>query len=244
MSVTFSAERYSSDNLTVATIECKGDNKFNYQNREIIILVDVSGSMSKSMDNLKLSLKCFRRLIPNDFQLTIIKFNSESKLIWSSKHHTIDDFDNQIDGIEAFGSTDIGGAVKKAFRLISKSMSWIILFTDGESTSGIYQKRYDLFKLIADLPSGCKIISLGYGEQYSPKTLSILGEYSHVDTSDKIPLILGSIYGEITTTWADNIKITFEKTPESKVFGCDRPGNLYDGRKYVYGVIDNKSNTV
>lgn len=231
---------------------------------EIIFCIDISGSMEKSILDVKNTLFAYRDLLvgskENDdllknFKITLITFNKDAKICWSSGNLVLDSKDNKsftqsVEEIIPQGQTNMGSALDLAYSVIEQNKSLftsIILLTDGESNEGNYRTPQQFKNYISDksIPN-IKIFSIGYGNKYNIDVLKVLGhgDYLHIANSEQIPNVIGGVIGEIKTTLAtycdikmetssgDNSDIVSNDSLINPIIGNTSIGSLFMDRKY------------
>lgn len=250
--------------------------------KQIIFVVDESGSMGGTMPSVKASLFAARnsliKILGNECSneeerdemftqqcnASIITFSEISKCKWESvashRAQNIETrsvpFSTAVNKLEADSSTNLGDALLTAFsKKLSDHATWIILLTDGVPNKGGYQTVEAFSNLMNNIPSNTKIIPLGYTTSFDPEILSVLGLMTYLDSEEAIAETLGSIMGEIVTSYGMNAKITLPQlvteavnpdeliiVPESlnvprEIIGSRNVGCLYNERKYIYGYL-------
>lgn len=83
---------------------------------------------------------------------------------------------------------------------------------DGRPNEGLYQTSLSIKSALSILPNNTKMISLGYGNDFKLDTLEAVGDFSYIENSEKIPIIFGSLAGEILEAVAFNGKLTYPDT--------------------------------
>ena len=196
-------------------------------NKEIIFLVDISGSMQRSMKKVKSSLLAFRdsivgkspmemetlepeerdQLFRNTVRTRIITFSNDANEAWSSSDSEAT-FESVILSLRSEAMTNMGDALKMAFQKTESNIfTWIIAFTDGESNQGPCRTADSFQKLAAKKPLNSKIVSLGYGNRFDPEVLNVVGTFVYVENSEMIPVVLGNLAEEIMTSITFNCVI-------------------------------------
>lgn len=205
--------------------------------KQIIFLVDESGSMADTMTSVKASLFAARnsllRLIRDDFSsmnenikdevftdecnVSIITFSDDAYCRWESnaacialnKSMSTISFSTAVNNIQAHSSTNMGNALIMAFeKKLPEYATWIVLLTDGISNKGPCQTVLGFKNLISRIPELTKIIPLGYTASFDPDVLSALGTMSYLDTEESIAETFGSIMGEIASCYGVDAKIS------------------------------------
>ena len=212
----------------------------NAVNKEIILLIDVSGSMEDSMKSVKSSLLAFRdsivgkshlemetlssedrdTLLRDKINIRLITFSNTAKEVWSFESGGT--FEQAVLKLEVEAMTNMGDALKLAFEKVNPtSFSWIIVMTDGESNKGPCQTSESFQRLVtASKPLNCKVVSLGYGSSFDPEVLNVVGSFAYVESVEMIPVVLGNLASEIMTSVGFNCVVD--------IVGSTRMGELTD----------------
>lgn len=232
--------------------------------KQIIFVVDESGSMAPSLDALKTSLlaMCDAMLdnfpevttkpqdkdeVMNSLNMALIGFSNYAHILWMSDEcrsasdrkaeHTT--FGKAVQALKAAGSTNLGHALKCAFDLKRPgSVTWIVVLTDGIPNVGEYQTPDSFKHFMSTIPEHTKVISLGYGTQWNPDILNILGSMTYVENEERIAGIFGSIAGEIVTCYGFGANIVIPAHPtltQHDLFGSTNIGCVYNDRKFMLG---------
>jgi len=201
-------------------------------NKEITFLVDVSGSMENSMKQIKSSLLAFRDslvnrtpdqmmnldsdtkddLIRNRIRSRLITFSNEAKEIWSNNSND-KKLEDCIIGLRSEALTNMGDALKLAFDKTDKNIfTWVIAMTDGESNKGPCRTADSFQKLVtSNKPLNTKVVSLGYGDNFDPEVLNVIGNFAYLDNSEVIPVVLGNLAQEVLSSVGFNCVIDLNK---------------------------------
>ena len=210
--------------LTVSSVER------NTNNKEIILVTDVSGSMETSMKEVKSSTLAFRDslvgkkptemelLTPSDrddlFRNTIdtrlITFSNEANEVWSPASDNM--FEEVVVGLKSEALTNMGDALKLAFDKVDRSkFGWIIAMTDGESNRGCCRTHGSFQRLVTTTkPINTKIVTLGYGDKFDPEVLNAVGTFAYVEDSETIPIVLGNLAEEILSAVGFNCVVDLQ----------------------------------
>lgn len=206
-----------------------------YEQKEVILILDLSRSMEPSLKILMASLKTFKDLLPEEIPLTIVGFNDESWTIFSPG----EDFSKEIDNISKHcsGCTNGHSGLERAFSLKNPDrFTWFILMTDGDFNRGLVFSVNEISEFISNnKPTKSKIISLGYGKEYNPELLISIGEFTYIPTREKISPIFGAISSEITTSFGVEAKLQLSNTKDHNIIvGDQNIGILFSERKYLW----------
>lgn len=244
------------------TIQC-ANQPVSITDKQIIFVVDESGSMAPSLDSLKVSLLAMRDAmlenfpevtskpqdkdeVMNTLNMALIGFSDYAHILWRSdecksksdrkaEHST---FTQAVQGLKAAGATNLGHALKCAFDLKRpQSVTWIVVLTDGMPNTGDYRSVDDFKRFMPTTPEHTKIISLGYGTQWNPEILNVLGSMTYIDDQERIAGIFGSIAGEIVTCFGFDAKIMVPSHPaltQHDLFGSTNFGCVYNDRKFMF----------
>ena len=214
-------------NGTILHVQLLSKNDISFsKEKEVIFVLDLSGSMANEIIYMINSLKAFRnaivgktpqemeslseierdKLFRQSLNVKIIPFSDDviDSSIWISESSD-KTFDETLSNLNTRSMTNMSSGIIKAFEMINPNrVTWIIIMTDGESNMGKYRTSQSFQFLATTKPLNTKIITLGYGQQFNPEVLSKIGEFTYMDTNEKMPLIFGNIAGEIMTSWAIN----------------------------------------
>lgn len=202
--------------------------------KQIIFVVDESGSMCNTMPSVKASLFAARnallrllecdsadeeerdRIFTQECNSCIITFSDVATCKWDSaaslsarsiNSETIP-FSHAVNGLQSGASTNMGDALIMVFdKKLPQHATWIIVLTDGVSNKGPCQTAQSFKDLMSQLPINTKIIPLGYTTEFAPEILSILGDMTYLDSQESIAETLGAIMAEIVTCFGINAKI-------------------------------------
>jgi len=204
--------------------------------KEIIILIDVSASMSDTMKLVKSSLLAFRdsllgktpqemevmtpeqrdKLFRNLLNVRVITFSNVAKEVWSNEVN--ETFENAIIDLKTEILTNMGDAIKLAFSKTNPNKyTWIIIMTDGNSNQGPCRTASSFQRLVTSKPLNVKIVTLGYGDNFEPEVLNKVGNFVYVQNSEFIPIVLGNLAGEIVTTVGFNCVVDNSETLPSEI---------------------------
>lgn len=201
-------------------------------NKQLIIVLDVSGSMAGSMANIKSSLLAIRDAVlgmtpPEILALSerdrdarfrlkldiiIIPFSEEVREdeIWSSQGQSKNTatFEKYVDSLNTRCMTNMGAGIMKAFEIgAMNKFKWICVLTDGESNKGVHRTVDSFQQLVSSKPPNSKIVPIGYGSQFNPEVLRKMGDFVYIENTEVIPYVFGNLIAEIMTTWAYNCVI-------------------------------------
>jgi Ca-activated chloride channel family protein len=197
------------------------------EGRNLVLLVDVSGSMS-SPDKLplvKAALRMFVDTLDANDRLTIVTYAGRSGIALpptaARERQTIL---GAIDGLEAGGSTNGGQGLILAYRLarqqfIPGGVNRVMLATDGDFNVGIVG-RGDLLHLIErEKASGVFLSVFGVGTgNIKDDTMEMLadkgnGHYAYLDTLQEARRVLVGDAAATLETVAKDVKLQVEFNP-------------------------------
>nr|QBK92696.1 MAG: von Willebrand factor type A domain protein [Pithovirus LCPAC401] len=201
-------------------------------NREVILIIDISGSMKDIIDTVRLSIESFENVIDKEIQDIRQANNDEQKnipitlIIFNDKAEILE---RGIDKIKPKGRTNISKAIDLAFDIKSENkMTWIILFSDGCPNIGITTEE-GFRNLVSMKPKRTKIICAGF-EQYSPSNiLAILGDFKFIQNEKDIDPFFKSVAFEIIT--ATHVNFSSECIPHEEVL---LPDVIFTGSTFSY----------
>lgn len=194
-----------------------GNSKITLDNKEIILVVDISASTKNSLKEIKSSLLAFRdtllgysakelmlyteaerdMILRNLIPLKLITFNNIAQLTWDKTFDIT--FEEAVLGLTTSSLTNIHAGLELTFSLVDPNIfTWIVVITDGQYNKGEYLTVNTFQKYIdRDKSYNSKIITLAYGKEFNPEVLIRIGTFSYVEEKEYIPVILANIADEI-----------------------------------------------
>ncbi len=143
---------------------------------ELMVLLDLSGSMHRRLTHLRLGLNALIDLLREKDSLEIIGFNSRVFQV-SPRETDMAVVKKNLLYIEAIGSTNLYGAIWSGLRTLGKTTrrKAIVLFTDGDhdldGELDLYKKtRKDCIDLARE--NGIPIYAVGIGATVKPEVLN------------------------------------------------------------------------
>jgi hypothetical protein len=145
-------------------------------------------------------------------------------------------FEQAVSNMRIYTETNIGAGVELCYKLVdTRKMSWIVLLSDGDASIGTYQAPNSFIVLKQKAPPLTRIITLGYGDNFSVETLTNLGDFTYVSDSSAIPNVFGSLISEVGGTHIFNLSITapIKAAVMRPIIGNTDIGCIYAGREYT-----------
>lgn len=196
--------------------------------RHLVLVLDVSGSMDPSMEFLRAAILTIRDLlgkVASNTHLTVIVYNSVAAKIWpveTKEGEESPSLDSVVKRLSARSTTDIGAGLQLAFNEVKKvndvalTPAWIILMSDGDANHGNYRTERQFSTLantFKDKNPLTSIKSIGYGTNFNSSNLKAIGEYTHINTKEDIPAVMGCIVYDILRTVAMNLEFSPVECP-------------------------------
>jgi len=214
------------------------------QNREIILVVDLSGSMHKDLPYLQASLRAFRDFMcekctsDQGVPFRLIGYNEDAKELYSGTFGNQKSlFDKAVAGLAAEGRTNMGAGLELAFEKSNpRKATWVVVLSDGVSNKGAYQSPEAFSKLTARRPLHTRIVSVGYGQNFDADIMQAVGDFTYIRDPEIIPVFFGNLAQEVISTVAFGTTISANFLSRV-VIGSYNLGCLYPERKCVYGVV-------
>ena len=194
----------------------------------IVFLIDTSGSMF-SNNKLPLAQKAFTMLTENlsaDDTISIVTYAGEDRVVLEgAKGSDKSQITEAINALEAYGSTNGEGGIKKAYEIAEKYFikggnNRIILATDGDLNVGVSSEA-DLIKLVEEKrETGVFLSCLGFGEgNYQDSKMEALadygnGNYSYIDSTTEATRVLKEEMWSTLYTVAKDVKFQVEFNPD------------------------------
>jgi Ca-activated chloride channel family protein len=197
-------------------------------NKNLVLLVDVSGSMSDT-DKLPLIKTSFKKLVTgltaND-KVAIVSYAATAKVVLASTSGDQKTTINAaIDSLVASGSTDVGNGLQLAYDeanlgFIESGINRVILATDGDFNTGLTSQK-SMLQFIASQRQNNEIFMtvLGYGiTDYDDNIMQIIadngdGNYYYVDNEKESYRIFVQNLQSTLFTIAKDLKIQVEFNP-------------------------------
>ena len=227
--------------------------KKNVDNKELQILLDLSGSMSGSLHLVQASIQAFlmslkeNRISHDDISLTIIGYNSDAWVIYAPGNDV--GIDDAVNSISAGGKTDMGKAIELGFSINDKSKcTWMLILSDGVSNAGKCQTLESFKKLKERTPANTSIVTVGYGSNFDIEVLRELGRgFVYAENIETIPTIFGSLAHEVTTSLGFNASMHLSYFDPSRdnsnlkdlkfVIGENDIGSIYSEKNFITGLL-------
>ena len=194
----------------------------------IVFLIDTSGSMF-SNNKLPLAQKAFTLLTENlgaDDTISIVTYAGEDRVVLEgAKGSDKGKISEAINALEAYGSTNGEGGIKRAYEIAEKYFikggnNRIILATDGDLNVGVSSEA-DLIKLVEEKrETGVFLSCLGFGEgNYQDSKMEALadygnGNYSYIDSTAEATRVLKEEMWSTLYTVAKDVKFQVEFNPD------------------------------
>jgi len=194
----------------------------------IVFLIDTSGSMFDS-NKLPLAQKAFNLLAENlsdEDTISIVTYaGTEEVVLEGAKGDKKEEIKAAIDALEAYGSTNGEGGIRKAYDIAEKYFikggnNRIILATDGDLNVGVSSEA-DLISLVENKrETGVFLSCLGFGTgNYQDSKMEALadygnGNYSYIDCTAEASRVLKDEMWSTLYTVAKDVKFQVEFNPE------------------------------
>ena len=185
-----------------------------HQPMNIVILLDSSGSMKKSMKLALESVEAFIQKLPEDAEITLVDFDTKVKPIQAKNRKAIL---AKLKQIKANGATALYDSIIKGVELLKdKSRASIVLFTDGKDANYNDTKRgskatFD--EMIAKVQSAhIPIYPIAFGDGADTTTLTTIAKltkttYYQGEKREQ----LREIFNDIAKTLSSAYKLVYER---------------------------------
>lgn len=220
-----------------------GVNKFRPPAKDIIFVIDVSGSMQgEKINQAKEALKfCVNSLSTND-RFDIISFSSTVDMFQGNLQKATGDAKENanyyIDNLYPSGGTNIQEALKRALqekRMVDEWETSIIFLTDGLPTEGetnIQQILQQTSQLIKDRT---RIFTFGVGYDVNTFLLDKLALDTHggsvyVKTSENIEVVVSGFYSKISQPVFTELSLDFENAGVYDIYPVKLP-DIFKGER-------------
>lgn len=155
--------------------------KLNFDSSRIMLLTDNSGSMSRSVGDLKLAVQEFINGMNNDEEVSIVTFDNRIRIDSGFLSDTRELLD-VADRLGAYGGTDVYGSLLYGidqFPQDAKSNHIIILMTDGLDGSMASEQRIRDTIGAKSLENGITIYTIGLGTEVDTAYLETIARYGN-----------------------------------------------------------------
>lgn len=215
---------------------------------DLILIVDRSGSMENSIEQVKETLLVIHRFITSDkcnrpVNLNLITFADEAEINYPNGELS---FIDAVNGIYASGMTNMSDALMLTRSIVEKSPNTykaIIMLSDGMPNKGTYQTINQLTHLSSTIDALCQVgatkISIGYGHEYNPKLLSIFGDFSYARNMSDVKEIIPCAIGRVFTTYGYSGTFDVDFPYKRVVIGEMTVGSVFNDQVYHLGFAVN-----
>ena len=186
---------------------------------DVVILLDSSGSMKKSMKLALESVKEFIEKLPKDAKITLVDFDTKVKVLKSTNTKECLE---KLNKIRANGATALYDSIIKGIELLKdKQRASIVLFTDGKDANYNDTKRgskatFDqMIKIVQE--KKIPIYPIAFGKNADETTLTTIAKttkttYYQCETKEKLQRVFNDIANTLSTTF----RLTYQRGKISK----------------------------
>jgi VWFA-related protein len=143
---------------------------------ELIVAVDISGSMAPSMPKLKKAVKDFLQAVPSKNQVTLLGFN-DSVFALTRKTTDLDERVRAVDRLAPWGATALYDVIIRAVDMLGRQIGRkaLVVFSDGED-QGSHVALEDVERKLQASDVTLYMIAQGRGisQEYLRKTMQRL----------------------------------------------------------------------
>lgn len=202
---------------------------------ELVVAMDVSGSMGAAIDDLKAAAKQFlSRLRPID-RVTLVAFNEEM-FVLTQRESTPAVRDRAVDRLGAWGSTSLYDVIIKSIDLLSRQPGrrGLVVFSDGDDRSS-HASLDAVERAVKTSDATLFTVALGRGRESKDlkDTLESLAEPSggRAIFAER-PGDLGAAFGEVLEELKHQYLIGYESTNTKKDGSWRRLSVAVPGERY------------
>jgi VWFA-related protein len=205
---------------------------------EIVIAVDISGSMGIALDDLKEAVRQFITKLKSTDMVTLVAFNEEM-FVLTQRESSHTKLNEAVDRLTTFGGTTLYDVIIRSLELLSRQPGRrsLVVFSDGEDQSS--QASFAVVdRALRSSDAPLFMVALGRGRQQANlrKTVQALAEPTggRALFADK-PSALGDTFAELVTELTHQYLIGYESTNQARDGGwrklaVDLPGTNYHVR--------------
>jgi len=187
--------------------------------KDIVLVVDTSGSMQGSLKDAKSALKFIVNALSPADRFSIVQFNTDVDVFKSAVVPASPDNKKAalsfIDDLEARGGTNISGALNRGTTLLGSTgdrPAYMVLMTDGQPTVGDCDPAA-LVKAFAP-KRDIRLFDFGLGYDVNTRLLNQLAEQHHgtsqyVEPDEDLERVLTGFYGKIENPVLSNVSLTY-----------------------------------
>ena len=202
--IALSVTEHGNNALTVFTDFGSGDTYVSGAERDVVLVLDVSGSMEgEPIDQTKkASTKFIDTVLANDANIGIVTYNSDAQIVSPFSTDGVD-LKNKVDSFRSGGATNIEDGLRNAESMLSAgnaNKKIIVLMSDGMPNRD--KEGEELIAYAEELKEqGIYIYTLGFFESLSDKSSAqyllekIASEGCHYEVSDADSLVF--FFGDI-----------------------------------------------
>ncbi|QTH43478.1 VWA domain-containing protein [Cohnella sp. LGH] len=183
----------------------------------VVLALDSSGSMSKSMEQVLESARAFIQRLPDNAHIQVIDFDSEIRVLeGSSKKEVL----ANLDQIKAKGNTKLYDSVVEGLTLLKgKQRPTLVVFTDGvdsnteKAGTGSKASKSEVEQAVKS--SGIPIYSIGFGPDHDNSTLlELAGMSEGTYYSAQDAAALNHVFAAINDRLGNRFELTYERPKE------------------------------
>lgn len=199
--------------------------KSNMPRQNIVLLLDISGSMTDSLPLVKKSMEMYINNMSSQDSLSVITYSSYAECLFSYKEELNGpQMIDAINSICAGGGTNASDGLKRAYELaasnyISDGNNLIILASDGDFNIGMTDNSSLANYVREQAKNGIHISTFGYGYgNYKDDTMELIanngdGMYYYINTMDDAKEVMIEAMGGKLVTVAKDVKYQVEFNP-------------------------------
>jgi hypothetical protein len=213
----------------------------------LIAVIDVSGSMDEErrLENVKHTLRTVLDFMTPADMISLVTFSVGATTVLKQQHATAEGVAHaraKINALHTEGNTNLSAGILGGFQCLDGAPSGVkqvmLLLTDGEANAGLVEPSQltTIVKQGVQANPMLTVTAIGYGASHNSSLLVGVqqvgnGFYSVVNNLEDVASTFGEVFGSMTTTVAQNIKV---RGPEgSLVVG----GYAMDSTSVVIGDI-------
>ncbi|KIX15738.1 vWA domain-containing protein [Dethiosulfatarculus sandiegensis] len=180
----------------------------------LVILLDSSGSMKRTMKQALESVEAFIKLLPPDANITLVDFDTKVKPV---KAKDRDQLIKKLRRIKANGATALYDSVIEAQKLLKgKSRASVVLFTDGKDANyndTARGSKADFNQMMKSVQgTNLPIYPIAFGKKADTATLQAMARltkttYYQGESKEK----LAAIFADIASNLSSAFRITFKR---------------------------------
>lgn len=210
--------------------------------KDVIIVLDQSGSMhGEKWDQAREAVRFVLDNLNRRDRFNVIVFSTGYRVFANELQpaSVADEAIEWVEGLEALGGTDIGGALSEAMRMADRERSTVVLFlTDGLPTEGETDAAKILDRVERLAPPNVRLFTFGVGDDVDTFLLDQLwqkfrGAGIYVRPGERVDEEVSNLYNKISAPVLTNVELRVEGVRVEEMFPAAPLPDLFAGTQLI-----------